>query len=120
MWDISSRLEQRLSGCGARSIWDLAIADPVQVRKWFNVVVMRTALELRGIACSGPEEDHTGKDQLIVSRSFSEKEQPVATSSGKLSLVYVQQAVARLVKYSQLARRIDAFAGTSHWTEQKH
>jgi DNA polymerase V len=84
LWGIASRLERRLNGYGVTSIWDLATADPVQVRKWFNVVVMRTALELRGIACIGPEEDRTGK------------------------------------KDQQVARRVDVFAGTSHWTEQKH
>jgi len=120
VWGIASRLERRLSGYGVTSIWDLATADPVQVRKWFNVVVMRTALELRGVACIGPEEDRTGKkDQLIVSRSFSEK---VTTRDGirQALSVYAQQAAARLVRHSQVARRVDAFAGTSHWTEQKH
>lgn len=120
VWGIASRLERRLSGYGVTSIWDLATADPVQVRKWFNVVVMRTALELRGVACIGPEEDRTGKkDQLIVSRSFSEK---VTTQDGirQALSIYAQQAAARLVRHSQVARRVDVFAGTSHWTEQKH
>ncbi|MFB8191341.1 Y-family DNA polymerase [Microbacterium sp. NPDC055988] len=120
VWGIAGRLERRLNGYGVVSIWDLAIADPVQVRKWFNVVVMRTALELRGVACIGPEEDRTGKkDQLIVSRSFSEKVTTVAGIRQALS-VYAQQAASRLVKHSQVARRVDVFAGTSHWTEQKH
>jgi DNA polymerase V len=120
VWGIAGRLERRLGGYGVRSIWDLVVADPVQVRKWFNVVVMRTALELRGVACIGPEEDRTGKkDQLIVSRSFSEKVTTVAGIRQALS-VYAQQAAARLVKHSQVARRVDVFAGTSHWTEQKH
>lgn len=120
VWGIAGRLERRLGGYGVRSIWDLAIADPVQVRKWFNVVVMRTALELRGVVCIGPEEDRTGKkDQLIVSRSFSEKVTTVAGIRQALS-VYAQQAATRLVKHSQVARRVDVFAGTSHWTEQKH
>ncbi|WP_208636605.1 Y-family DNA polymerase [Microbacterium phyllosphaerae] len=120
VWGIAGRLEKHLGGCGVRSIWDLATADPVQVRKWFNVVVMRAAFELREVACIGPEEDRTGKkDQLIVSRSFSEK---VTTRDGirQALSVYAQQAAARLMKHSQVARRIDAFAGTSHWTEQKH
>lgn len=120
VWGIAGRLERRLNGYGVRTIWDLATADPVQVRKWFNVVVMRTALELRGVACIGPEEDRTGKkDQLIVSRSFSEK---VTTRDGirQALSVYAQQAAARLVRHSQVARSVDAFAGTSHWTEQKH
>lgn len=120
VWGIASRLEKRLAGYGIRTVWDLATADPTQIRKWFNVVVMRTALELRGVATIGPEEDRTGKkDQLIVSRSFSEK---VTTRNGirQALSVYAQQAATRLVKHSQVARTLEAFAGTSHWHETKH
>ncbi len=48
VWGIASRLERRLAGIGITTIADLAAADPVLIRKAFNVVVMRTALELRG------------------------------------------------------------------------
>ena len=52
---------------GITTIADLAAADPVQIRKAFNVVVMRIALELRGIPSITAEEDRTGKkEQLIV------------------------------------------------------
>lgn len=36
-WGIAGRLEKRLNGYGVRSIWYPAVADPVQVRKWFDV-----------------------------------------------------------------------------------
>lgn len=120
IWGIARNLQRRLSSYGIETVWDLATADPTRIRKWFNVVVMRTALELRGVACIGPEEDRTGKkDQLIVSRSFSEK---ITTQQGirQALSVYAQQAAARLVKHSQVAKQLEAFAGTSHWTEQKH
>jgi DNA polymerase V len=119
VWGIASRLERRLAALGIRSIWDLATADPVMIRKAFNVVVMRTALELRGVACIGPEEDRTGKkDQLIVSRSFSEK---ITTRDGirQALSIYAQQAATRLMRHQQVAKTVHAFAGTSHWTEQK-
>ncbi len=120
VWGIASRLERRLAGYGVTSVWDLATVDAAQIRKWFNVVVQRTALELRGVAVIGPEEDRTGKkDQLIVSRSFSEKVTTVAGMRQALS-IYAQQAATRLVKHSQVARSLTAFAGTSHWHEQKH
>ncbi|MFC0675232.1 DinB/UmuC family translesion DNA polymerase [Brachybacterium hainanense] len=120
VWGIASRLERRLAGPGILSVADLAAADPVLIRRQFTVVVMRTALELRGVACIGPEEGREGKkDQLIVSRSFSEK---VTTAGGirqELS-VYAQRSAARLVRHQQVARTLTAFAGTSHWVEQKH
>lgn len=120
VWGIAGRLERRLAGYGVHTIWDMATVDPVQVRKWFNVVMMRTALELRGVPAIAAEEDRTGrKDQLIVSRSFSEK---VTTRAGirQALSVYAQRAATRLVKHGQVAKTLTAFAGTSHWTEQKH
>ncbi len=120
VWGIAHRLERRLLGHGIHTVWDLATADPVQVRKWFSVTVMRTALELRGVYCVGPEEDRTGKkDQLIVSRSFAEK---ITTKDGMRQAlsIYAQQAATRLVKHSQVARTLDVFASTSHWADKKH
>jgi DNA polymerase V len=120
VWGIASRLERRLGGHGVLTVWDLATVDPPHIRALFNVVVMRTALELRGIACIGPEEDRTGKkQQIIVSRSFSEKVTTTATMRQALS-VYAQQAATRLVKHAQVARVLTAFAGTSHWAQDKH
>lgn len=120
VWGIAGRLERRLALHGITTIWDLATADPAQVRKWTSVVTMRTALELRGIACIGPEEDRTGKkDQLIVSRSFAQKITTKATMRQALS-VYAQQAATRLVKHHQVARILDVFASTSHAAEQRH
>lgn len=118
VWGIASRLERRLAGIGIRTIADLAAADPVMIRKAFNVVVMRTALELRGVPCIPAEEDRTGKkDQLIVSRSFSEK---ITTHDGMRQAlsIYAQQASTRLVKHNQVAKILTAFAGTSHYTDQ--
>lgn len=118
VWGIASRLERRPAALGITTIADRAAADPVMIRKAFNVVVMRTALELRGVACIPAEEDRTGKkEQLIVSRSFSEK---VTTRDGMRQAlsVYAQQASTRLVKHGQVAKILTAFAGTSHDTEQ--
>lgn len=120
VWGIASRLERRLGGHGVLTVWDLATADPARIRQLFNVVVMRTALELRGIACIGPEEDRTGrKQQIIVSRSFSEKVTEAAVMRQALS-IYAQQAASRLVRHHQVARTLTAFAGTSHWADDKH
>lgn len=119
VWGIASRLERRLVAMGISSIADLAAADPVRIRKAFNVVVMRTALELRGVPSIVAEEDRTGrKEQLIVSRSFSEK---VTTRDGMRQAlsIYAQQAATRLVRHKQVAKLLTAFAGTSHYSEQR-
>lgn len=118
VWGIASRLERRLAGIGITTIADLAAADPVLVRKTFNVTLMRTALELRGVPAITAEEDRTGKkDQLIVSRSFSEK---ITTRDGMRQAlsIYAQQASTRLVRHNQVAKILTAFAGTAYSSEQ--
>lgn len=120
VWGIAGRLEKRLHTLGIITIWDLATADPAFIRKRFNIVVERTARELAGTPCIGPEEDRTGKkDQLIVSRSFSEKIRTVAGIRQALS-IYAQQAATRLVKHGQVARTLQAFAATSYYGTQQH
>lgn len=117
VWGIASRLEKRLQAIGIRTVADLAAADPTVVRKNTSVVTMRTALEVRGIACIGPETDHTGnKQQLIVSRSFGEKITTVAEMRQVLS-IYAQRAATRLVKHGQVAKLLTAFAGISGFGE---
>lgn len=120
VWGIASRLERRLASLHIRTAWDLATADPTMIHDRFNVTVARTALELRGVACIGPEEDRTGKkDQLIISRSFSEK---ITTSAGirQVLSVYTQQAAARLMRHQQVTRSVQAFAGTSPYSQPTH
>lgn len=117
VWGIASRLEKRLQTIGIRTVADLAAADPTVIRKNTSVVTMRTALEVRGIPCIGPETDHTGsKQQLIVSRSFGEKITTVAEMRQVLS-IYAQRASTRLVKHGQVAKLLTAFAGISGFGE---
>lgn len=113
VWGIASRLEKRLATIGITSVYDLAMADPTVIRKNTSVVTMRTALEVRGVPCIGPEDPHLGdKKQLIVSRSFGEKITTVAEMRQVLS-VYAQMAATRLVKHGQVAKLLTAFAGIS-------
>lgn len=117
IWGIASRLEKRLNAIGITSIADLAAADPTLVRKNTSVVTMRTALEVRGVPCIGPEGDHHGdKKQLIVSRSFGEKITTIAEMRQVFS-IYAQRAATRLVRHGQVAKVLTAFAGISAYGE---
>jgi len=70
VWGIGSQWSKKLSQLGLTTAWDLAQADSSWVRKTFNVVLARTALELRGISCLSLEETSQPKKSLISSRSF--------------------------------------------------
>lgn len=118
VWGIAGRLQRRLSALGILTVADLAAADPVAIRDRFNVVVMRTVLELQGTPCIPFKEAREGKEQLIVSRSFSA---PVTTRDGMRQVlsVYAQQGAARLERHRQAAKLLTAFAGTSHFAQER-
>lgn len=112
IWGIAGRLTRRLNALGIFTIQDLVRADPVAIRDKFSVVLMRTALELRGTPCIPMEEERIGRDQLIFSRSFAT---PVTTAEGlkQVLSIYGQQASARLSKHGLQAKVLTAFAATS-------
>jgi DNA polymerase V len=70
VWGIGSQWSKGLSHLGLKTAWDLAQADSSWIRKTFNVVLARTALELKGIPCLSLEETSHPKKSLISSRSF--------------------------------------------------
>ena len=72
VWGIGRRWGLKLEQLGIRSALDLGQADPYWIRQRFNVVVERTALELRGIHCLPMEDVPPPKKQIVSSRSFGE------------------------------------------------
>ncbi len=56
VWGIGRRWAKRLHELGIRTALDLSRVPPLEIRRGFNVVAMRTALELRGTPCQEVEE----------------------------------------------------------------
>lgn len=72
VWGVGRRWAQRLESLGIRTALDLSLTDPRKIRGSFNVILERTALELRGIACLSLEESPPPRQQIIASRSFGQ------------------------------------------------
>lgn len=70
VWGVGFQWSKKLSHLGLKTASDLAQADPQNIRKTFNVVLARTALELKGTPCLHLEEIYPPKKSLISSRSF--------------------------------------------------
>lgn len=73
VWGIGKRMTEQLKGQGIRSAWDLAQADAWTLRKQFNVVIEKTARELRGVACLELEEATPPKQEICCSRMFGRR-----------------------------------------------
>jgi DNA polymerase V len=70
VWGIGAQWSKKLASFGMSSALDLAQKDIRWIGKAFNVVLSRTALELRGVSCLTMEELSPPKKSMISSRSF--------------------------------------------------
>jgi DNA polymerase V len=70
IWGIGSQWSQKLFRFGIKTAFDLAQAEIGWVRKTFNIVLARTALELKGTPCLSLDEMSSPKKTMISSRSF--------------------------------------------------
>ncbi len=72
IWGVGRKWASQLNQLGIYSAYDLANADPHEMRKKFNVMIAKTVLELQGTACLGIE-DVAPRKNIMVSRSFAKK-----------------------------------------------
>ncbi len=70
VWGIGSGWSKKLSQFSINTALNLAKMDSHWIRRAFNVILARTALELRGVPCLSLEEISPPKKSLISSRSF--------------------------------------------------
>ncbi|MCE9662973.1 Y-family DNA polymerase [Halomonas sp. M5N1S17] len=70
VWGVGRRLVERLGLLGIQSAWDLAQAEPKQIRQRFSVTLERTCLELKGIPCIEMNDSGEARQRIMTSRSF--------------------------------------------------
>ena len=112
VWGVGRRISKKLELLGIQWALDLATCSPWVIRKHFNVVLERTARELRGEVCLAQEEFVPTKQQIVCSRSFGyritqyeEMRQAICT--------YAERAAEKLRQEKQFCRFISVFIRTS-------
>lgn len=70
VWGVGPRFAARLAAEGVRTAADLAAQPADHVRARYGVVLARTHLELRGVACADLELEEPDRQQQVVSRMF--------------------------------------------------
>lgn len=71
VWGVGRQWSKKLNNQGVQSALDLAALNAHWVRKQYNVVLMRTVMELNGIPCGGLEEPKA-KQSIVSSKSFGQ------------------------------------------------
>lgn len=115
VWGVGRRMTKSLQAMGILNALQLRNADPTLIRRRFSVMLERTVLELRGIACI-PDQSNADEGvrttQILCSRMFSTPVEQFDDISQALGL-YAQNACRRLRRQHGLCTQVHAFCASS-------
>lgn len=107
LWGVGRRYAIRLHAQGVTTVKDLSLQDPHAICKQYNVVLMRTVLELQGSDCLGLE-DYAPKKSIMSAKSFGEMQTDLTVLEQALSS-YAARVVEKMRQQSSKACRIQVF-----------
>ncbi|NKG32145.1 translesion error-prone DNA polymerase V subunit UmuC [Erwinia rhapontici] len=116
VWGVGRRISKKLNGMGIENALQLAESSLWVIRKHFNVVLERTARELRGEPCLGVEEFAPTKQQIMCSRSFGHRITDYEEMHQAIC-AYAERAAEKLRQEKQFCRFISVFLRTSPHAE---
>ena len=113
VWGVGRRLVVKLRAEQIFTAKDLRDAPDDVIRSVGGVVLLRTALELRGVPSNEDKDYDADPDSVSCSRSFGE---PVTTLDGLAESLasFTAQAAAKLRKHSLLAAGCNVYAQIFH------
>ena len=105
VWGIGRQWALKLKRQGIHTAFDLAQRDPHQIKQQYNVVMMRTVMELQGTPCGGLDEVKP-QQSIMSSRSFGQMQ---------TQLTDLAQAISRhAARVCEKARAQDLVAERVH------
>lgn len=115
VWGVGRQWDKKLIARGICTAYDLATMDIHLLKRHFNVVLMRTAIELQGVACGGLE-DLEPRQSIISSKSFGQMQTDYASMAQSISS-HCARAVEKLRRQNLVAQRVFVFAHTNYFRE---
>lgn len=112
VWGVGRRISKKLNLMGIENALQLAESSLWVIRKHFNVVLERTARELRGEPCLGMDEFAPTKQQIMCSRSFGHRITDYEEMHQAIC-AYAERAAEKLRQEKQFCRFISVFLRTS-------
>lgn len=119
VWGVAKRMAKRLEYLGIQSAYDLAMANPKQVRRHSNVCLERTIEELNGRPCLALDEHPPAKKQIYCTRSFGNKAKTIQPVFEAVAL-YASRAAEKLRAQNHLATMVHVFIHTSPFEPNYH
>jgi DNA polymerase V len=115
VWGIGRQWSKKLINRGIHTAYDLSVTNVHMLKKQFNVVMMRTAMELSGIPCGGLEETQP-KQSIMSSKSFGDMQTELTSISQSVSS-HCARAVEKLRQQKLVAQRMYVFVHTNRHRE---
>jgi DNA polymerase V len=112
VWGIGRRYARKLQGCGIDTARQLKYADDLLIKKQCTIAGLRTACELRGIACLALEQTPPSKKAIASSRSFGRPVRSLAELCEAVS-EYVSRAGEKLRRQKSTAGIMVVYVTTS-------
>ena len=118
VWGVGRRWGQRLRCLGGSTAARLARLDDRLVRSRFNVVLLRTAYELRGVPCVRLDDAPTRRT-MVRSRSFGEPVEDLETIRRAVA-THAARAAEKLRAEGLVAGQVAAFVTTKGYGPGPH
>ncbi|MFO8827601.1 Y-family DNA polymerase [Legionella pneumophila] len=115
VWGVGRQWENKLIARGIQTAYDLAMTNTHLLKKSFNVVLMRTAMELRGISCGGLEGVEP-KQSIMSSKSFGQMQTQFSSIAESVSS-HCARAVEKMRNQQLVAQRMFVFVHTNRFRE---
>ncbi|WP_157066479.1 DUF4113 domain-containing protein, partial [Legionella drozanskii] len=113
VWGIGRQWSRKLQRQGVATAADLAHLNPHHLKQQFNVVLMRTAMELAGIPCNELEVREP-KKSIMSSKSFGEMQTDFALIANAVSS-HCARAYEKLRREGLSAQYVTVFVQTNRF-----
>lgn len=107
VWGVGRQWQKKLTDKGIYTAQDLALLNAHMIKKQYNVILMRTVMELQGIPCAGLEETQP-KQSIMSSKSFGQMQTHFASLAQAVSS-HCARACEKARKQKLVAQRIYVF-----------
>ncbi len=111
VWGVGRQWHKKLVNLGIYTAHDLATAHWPLLKKQFNVMLQRTAMELQGVPCAGLEDIMASKS-IMSSKSFGEMQSDFNALAQAVSS-HCARACEKLRRQNLLAQRVYVFVRTN-------
>ncbi len=116
VWGIGRRQTEFLHNRGIRTALQLKNCDDDWLRRKLTVTGLRTAMELRGVACIALENSPVSKKSIASSKSFGYQVEALSELKEALA-TYIAQAAVKLRAQHALANSLQVYLTTNRFSK---